>query len=147
MKKYLKSVVFLIPLFFLANAHGATVINNSAIVNVSVSTSAAYNKLIDLGVADSASFQMTMTCAEGILVTQQSNDGVNFVNANIAGSSMTFVSSSTSTISNQLFSIASPPYRYLNFNIVNSSAPVAGPAVPCSAVITTCIKSLTVTSN
>lgn len=132
---------------FASNAY-----NNSPILDsVQVSTGVAvlpirqspYNVVVDLASADSASWQMTATCAKGQLKIQQSNDGTNFVDLNVAGSSITFASAGLTTTSNQLYAIANPAYRYVNFVVSNTSAPVAGVASNCTVTVRQLLKSLT----
>lgn len=143
-------LVVLIILGALAlRSHAAQTIKNDRVINISLSTTtASFLQVIDLRQADSASFQMTETCAKGQTKIQQSNDGVNWVDINVANSSMTFYGGSTTTISNQLFSIGFiPAYSYAQFSVTNTSAPAAGIAQPCNLTVTECIKSATVESN
>jgi len=140
--------IILVLMLAAVRAKANVVIDNSAVLSsVSVTTTTAYNKVIDLAQADSASFQMTMQCAKGQLKIQQSNDGTNFVDQNVAGSSLTFNGSSLTTQSNQFYNIANPAYRYINFNVQNTSAPVAGVAAACTVNVTQCLRSVTIKSN
>jgi len=144
----MKTLIALAVLVCATQAQAATVVKNDKVINsVLVSTTSAYSKVLDIGAADSASFQITATCATGQMKIQQGNDGINFVDLNVANSSITWAAASTSTVSNQLFSIATPAYRYLNFKMTNSSSPAHGAAVACSLSVTECIKSDTITSN
>jgi hypothetical protein len=144
--KYLAILAVLVGIG--AMAKGATIIDNSKVVStVSVSTMTAYTKIIDIGAADSASWQMTATCARGQAKISQSDDGSNFVDIGVSNSSITFSGSVLSTVSNQLYSISAPAYRYIEFTMTNSSAPTVGASAACSLSVTQLLKSDTVTSN
>ena len=145
MKKLLIAGILLLG----TGAQAATVIKNDKVINAVIvsTTSSPYNQVLDIGSANSASFQMTATCASGQVKIQQSDDGVSFVDLDVAGSSLTWYGGGLSTKSNQLFSISAPTYRYLNFDVVNSSVPSAGVASNCILTVTECIKSDTVISN
>ena len=136
-----------------AKAEASNSYDNSTIINaVAVSTGvptapvkqSPYSLMIDLASADSASWQMSITCAKGSIKLQQSNDGVNFVDLNVAGSSVTFYGGGLTTSSNNLYAIANPAYRYVNFVITNSSAPVNNVvASNCTATVKQLLKSIT----
>ena len=137
-------------LLLAATANASTVIKNDQVINVSVSSSPAsgYNQVLDLGAADSASFEMNFTCAKGSVTILASNlNSSGFVSLNVAGSSLTVSGTALSTLSNQLYAIPSPAYRYYEFNVTNSSASTGVTVAACSLNVTECIKSLTVTSN
>jgi hypothetical protein len=144
----MKSLIVVAVMLVAAKANASTVINNAVAVNVSVTTSAASNTMIDLAPVDSASWQMNFTCAKGSATIQQSNDGVNFVDLNVAGSSFTFQQAALATSSNNLYAIPNPAYRYVNFKVTNSSVPVAAiTASPCTFKATQLLRSATITSN
>ena len=145
----MKTLIILAALLSAAQAQAAKVLANDRVIyTTTVSTTSAYSKVLDISAANSASFQITATCAKGHMDISQSNDGVSFVDLNVAGSSITFNGASATTVSNQLFSIASPAYEYLKFTMTNSSAPANGAvAAKCSLAVTECIKSDTVISN
>lgn len=152
----MKKILIVLLASLAAQAEASVSYDNSAIFNaVQVSTGAAtapvnaspYNVTLDLQAADSASWQMSMTCAKGQLKIQQSNNGTSFVDLNVAGSSITFGGGGLTTVSDQLFAVANPAYRYYNFNVVNSSAPVAGTAANCTVTVKQLLKSNTIKSN
>ena len=149
MKKLLFASAVVIALLSL-RSHAAMTVKNDHVINlVNLSTmTATWTTVLDMKDADSISFQMTETCAKGQTKIQQSNDGVNFVDLNVAGSSMTFYGGSTTTISNQMFSIGFiPAYRYLSFSVTNTSAPASGILTYCNLSVTECVKSETVNNN
>ena len=151
----MKNLVTVALILLAGHATAATPIDNSTIMNaVLISTGATvgaqkspYTLVIDLARADSASWQMNYTCAKGSMTITESNDGVNFVPYNLAGSSITVNGSSLVATSNQLFAVQPPVYRYAQFVVTNSSAPAAGVAASCTATVIQFLKSLTIFSN
>ena len=97
MKKALILAALILPI----RAYAAVPIKNDTVLNgVQIATSATagasvspYQLMIDLAQADSASFQMTYTCVKGQAKIQRSNDGVNFVDFDVTGASITFANS------------------------------------------------------
>lgn len=155
MRHALIAVLLTLP----AAAHASVSYNNAQVLNVTVATGTAtapvvaspYSLVIDLAAADSASWQMTATCAKGQVKLQASNDGTNWVDFNLAGSSITWPQTAgttgSTTVSSQLFAVAAPAYRYAQFVVSNTSAPAAGVAANCTATATQLLRSLTIKSN
>jgi hypothetical protein len=151
-----KTVLAAFLLLAATKAHASVAIDNSQAVNVTVSTGvpssgqvrSPSSTIIDLAQADSASWQMAFTCAKGSATIQQSNDAVTWTDINVAGSSLTFQQAALGTSTGNLYAIASPAYRYVNFRVTNSSQPVAAiSASPCTFTAKQLLKSLTIKSN
>ncbi len=150
MKSKLKlfSILFLIPaLTALSKFAGAAVVINNATLTLAVTTSAAGEFPVNLGAADVASWQYGLTGSDCQAKLQESNDSINWVDFNTAGSSITLPAASTTTVNNEMFSLQPILYRYVNWSVTNSSAPATGTAPVCNFSAVQCLKSITIQSN